>query len=166
MLNQIPRLPVAALTAFALTTTCHASELGPNIFGLSYHPDRSRAKANGFTNEFNPGLGLRYEITPRKSEHVLMLEADVYRDSKRATATAVGAAYQYRLSERLRTGVALVAFHSSTYNDGKAFITPLPIVTVDIGAVALNATYSPRISGVNDVAAFGFYLTIPLPGIK
>jgi hypothetical protein len=155
-------MTAVALAALLVTGTADAAELGINVFGLSYHPDRARAKASGYTNEFNPGLGLRYEITPRKSEHVLMIEADVYRDSKRATAKAAGAAYQYRVSEHLRTGVALVVFHSNTYNDGKVFITPLPVVTVEMGPVALNATYSPRISGVNDVAGFGFYLTIPL----
>lgn len=155
-------LAAGVLAGIAIATPAHAAQLGLNVFGLSYHPDRSQARANGFTNEFNPGLGLRYEFTAPQAKHVVMLEADIYADSKRATAKAVGVGYQYRVAERLRVGAALVAFKSSSYNDGDAFIAPLPIVTWEAGPVALNVTYSPRMSGVNDVATFGFYVTIPL----
>jgi hypothetical protein len=160
---------IFVVTVFAVSAgvlPAAAAEWSLNVFGLSYHPDRSRARTNGFDNEINPGLGLRYELSAAGAAHVFMLEADVYRDSKRATAKAAGVGYQYRLTERLRAGAALVLFHSRSYNDGDVFVTPLPIVTYRFDKFALNVTYSPRISGVNEVAAFGFYLSIPLPGTK
>jgi hypothetical protein len=38
----------------------------------------------------------------------------------------------------------------------------IPLVTYDFGAFKLNAVYLPKISPYNDVAAFGFYVGIPL----
>jgi hypothetical protein len=38
----------------------------------------------------------------------------------------------------------------------------IPLVTYDIGPVKLNAVYLPKIAPYNEVAAFGFYIGIPL----
>lgn len=39
--------------------------MGINLYGLSYHVERDKAKELGFDNEVNPGLGLRYRL-PRE----------------------------------------------------------------------------------------------------
>lgn len=55
-----------------------------------------------------------------------------------------------------------MGIHSKSYNDGKFFIAPLPILTYDLGAVKLNAIYVPRYRDYNKFAVFGFYFTVPL----
>ena len=50
---------------------------------------------------------------------------------------------------------------SPTYNRGRFFVAPLPIVTYDFGAVKLNATFAPRYRVYNRFAVFGFYFGIP-----
>lgn len=51
--------------------------------------------------------------------------------------------------------------YSPTYNHGKFFIAPLPVVSYDLGAVQLNAIYVPRYRDYNQFAVFGLYFTIP-----
>jgi hypothetical protein len=38
----------------------------------------------------------------------------------------------------------------------------IPLITYDFGRVKLNAVYFPKFWHYNEVAAFGFYLSIPL----
>ena len=58
---------------------------------------------------------------------------------------------------------ALLLFDSRTYNHGRPFIAPIPIVSYDLGPARLNAVYAPRVTDLNDFAVFGFYLSVPLP---
>ena len=77
-------------------------------------------------------------------------------------AKLAGVGYQFKLGEHWRLGGALVGVDSPTYNRGRFFVAPLPIVTFDLGAVKLNAMYVPRYGTYNRFAAFGFYFGIPL----
>jgi len=52
--------------------------------------------------------------------------------------------------------------HSQTYNNGVAFVGMFPLVTYDLGPAKLNAVYFPKFANYNEVAAFGFYLSLPL----
>ena len=61
-------------------------------------------------------------------------------------------------------GVALLLFHSATYNSGRAFVAPIPMLTYDFGGAQLSAAYAPRFETYNRFAAFGFYLSIPFSG--
>jgi len=112
-------------------------------------------------NELNAGLGLNY--TTHESERgVGFVEAGFYQDSGNNLAKIAGAGYQYKLGKRWRLGAALLAVHSQTYNQGNAFIAPIPVLTYDLGAVKLNAIYVPRYGDYNQFAVFGFYFSIPL----
>ena len=86
----------------------------------------------------------------------------MYRDSGSHAAKLAGLGYQYKLGKHWRAGGALVAVHSQTYNDGHAFIAPLPILTYDFGSVKLNAIYVPKYGEYNRFAVFGFYFSVPL----
>ena len=50
---------------------------------------------------------------------------------------------------------------SKTYNHGVAFVGMIPLITYDMGRVKLNAVYFPKIANYNEIAAFGFYVSIP-----
>lgn len=69
--------------------------------------------------------------------------------------------YQFKVGKRWRLGGALVGVDSPTYNLGRSFIAPLPIVTYDLGTVKLNAIYVPRYGDYNQFAVFGLYFSIP-----
>ncbi len=133
-----------------------------HIYGFSYHPDRQGVRRSGLDNEFNPGLGLNYEFH-EDAQGVAFVEAGMYRDSGSNNAKIAGVGYQFKLGERWRLGGALVGVHSPTYNLGRAFIAPLPIVTYDFGIVKLNAIYVPRYGDYNQFAVFGLYFSVPIP---
>jgi hypothetical protein len=115
----------------------------------------------GLDNEFNPGLGLKYSVDDG-TRGVGFVEAGFYRDSGSNTAKLAGVGYQFKLGERWRLGGALVALHSETYNHGDPFIAPLPILSYDMGVLALNAIYVPAYRAFNEFAVFGFYFSVPL----
>ena len=149
-----------ALLALALTLLAPAAsaDLGINLYGLSYHFDRSRASELGLDNEVNPGLGLRYRA--RHSERLdWIFDVGGYRDSGRNTALLAGAGGLYRITEHLRLGGALVAFDSKTYNRGKTVLAPLPLAAIDTARMTFNFVYTPSISDLNDVATLGFWVT-------
>jgi hypothetical protein len=132
-------------------------ELGVNVYGLSYHFERSRAKELGFDNEVNPGLGLRYRF-PRQ-DFDWFLDSGAYRDSGRNTAVFAGGGLFWKPAAGLRLGGAAAFFHSDTYNDGDPFIAPLPLVAYEWRAVSVNMVYFPKVSGINDINTLGFWLT-------
>jgi hypothetical protein len=105
----------------------------------------------------NPGLGLRYRF-PRQ-DFDWFLEGGAYRDSGRNTAVFAGAGVFWKPAGGLRLGGALALFHSDTYNDGNAFIAPLPLVAYEWRAVSVNMVYFPKVSGINDINTLGFWLT-------
>ena len=132
-----------------------------NVYGFSYHPDRETAHRLHLDNEFNPGLGLRYELV-NDARGITFAEAGAYRDSGQNWAKFAGLGYQFKFGEHWRVGGALAVVNSRTYNDGAAFIGMIPLITYDFGRVKLNAVYFPKIEHYNKVAAFGFYISIPL----
>jgi hypothetical protein len=136
-------------------------KLDLNIYGLAYHPDRERVKRDNLDNEFNPGLGLHYEF--RNTERgVTFAEIGAYRDSGRNVASFLSLGYQFKIGENLRFGGAVAAMNSKTYNDGVAFIGMFPLITYDFGPVKANLVYFPKVANYNEVAAFGFYISVPL----
>lgn len=132
-----------------------------NVYGFAYHPDREKVEREHLDNEFNPGLGLHYEF--RDTERgVTFVELGTYFDSGSNWAKFLSLGYQFKLGESGRVGGAVAAVHSSTYNDGVAFVGMFPLVSYAIGPVKLNAVYFPKVANYNEVAAYGFYVSIPL----
>lgn len=152
---------IATAIAAALLPSAEAEELGINVYGASYHFERDQARENDLDNEFNPGLGLRYRFAEldRWSFHV---DAGFFRDSGRHTAQVLGAAAMYKLGAGFHAGAAISLFHSDTYNDGDAFVAPVPLLAYDFGLATVNATFFPKVSNFNDIPTLGFWLTIPL----
>lgn len=152
------RALAVGLAAFVLPPPAHA-ELGINVYGLSYHFDQDKARAQGTDNQVNPGLGVRWRdgLYPRFD---WFADAAVYRDSGRNTAKIAGAGVLWRAGEGLRLGGALALFDSKTYNNGRAFIAPVPVAAYDLRRVTLNMVYLPKFREVNDINALGFWATI------
>jgi hypothetical protein len=132
-------------------------ELGINLYGLSYHFDRDRARELGFDNEVNPGLGVRWRVPGDKFDS--FFDAGAYRDSGRNTAVLAGGGIFWKPTERLRLGGALAFFYSQTYNDGNAFLAPLPLLAYEWRAVTANLVYFPKVSSINEINTLGFWLT-------
>lgn len=150
------------LSAWLLLCACtfaQAGDWGINLYGASYHLQRERARELGADNEFNPGLGIRLRV--QESERwQWIFDAGVYHDSGRNTALIAGAGGLWHAGERLRLGGALAFFHSDTYNRGDPALAPLPLAAYQAGRVTLNATFLPKVKRINEVATFGFWLTL------
>ena len=136
-----------------------SGDLGINVYGLSYHFERSRARDIGVDNEVNPGLGLRYRM-PQGERVEWFLDGGAYRDSGRNTAVYAGGGALWKPTRRFGAGVALAAFESDTYNRGRAFVAPIPLVSYDLGAASLNLAYLPKISDLNDINTLAFWITL------
>jgi hypothetical protein len=137
------------------------NEVDLNVYGLAYHPDRETVHRRNLDNQYNPGLGLHYELT-NSDLGITFAEAGAYYDSGRNWAKFLALGYQFKLGEHWSLGGAVAAMHSETYNHGVAFVGMFPLLTYDMGPVKLNAVYFPKVANYNDVAAFGLYISIPL----
>ena len=149
------RLLLAA-TFLAPAPAC--AELGINLYGLSHHFDRSRARELRVDNEINPGLGVRYRV-PHSERLAWIFDAGAYRDSGRNTALLAGAGGLFKVSEGWRLGGALVVLDSDTYNRGKTTLAPVPLAAYDTRRVSFNFVYLPKVSDINEVATLGFWAT-------
>jgi hypothetical protein len=163
--GRFRRRGATALAAALLTLGCASARAEPRLFvdvyGLSYHTNRSGVHAARLDNELNPGLGLRGEFS-EDARGVTFLEAGFYKDSGRHWTALAGPGYQFKLGERWRAGGALLFFDSRTYNHGRPFVAPVPLLSYDFGSFRLNAVYAPRVRDVNEFAVFGFYASVPL----
>jgi len=135
-----------------------AAELGLNLYGLAYHFDRELAREAGLDNEFIAGVGLRYR-TAHSEQLDWVLDVSTYYDSGRNMAYLAGAGLLWKVSSGWRLGGALAAFKSDTYNRGRAFVAPLPLVAYEFRSITLNFTYVPKLSEINDVATLAMWLT-------
>lgn len=150
------------LVAMMASNSAQAGDWGVNVYGLSYHWDREVAKNNDWDNEFNPGLGLRYRMGSWLKADAI-IDAGAYYDSGRNTAVYAAAGLLWPLDEakRLSLGVALTAFHSDTYNQGDAFIAPIPLLTYRFDQVTVNFTHFPKIGDINSVHTTAMFFTFP-----
>jgi hypothetical protein len=131
-----------------------------NVYGFSYHPDRETVHRKHLDNESNPGLGLHYELSDTE-RGTTFAEIGAYQDSGSNLAKLASLGYQFKYGKHWSIGGALALVHSQTYNKGVAFVGMIPLVTYDLGPLKLNATYLPKFGHYNNVAAFGFYVSIP-----
>jgi hypothetical protein len=112
----------------------------------------------GIDNEVNPGLGARWRMPHEQFDW--FLDGGAYRDSGRNTAAYAGVGAFWKPARHLRLGGALAFFHSDTYNDGDAFVAPLPLVAWEWRSVTLNMVYFPKVSDVNEINTLGFWITL------
>jgi hypothetical protein len=152
----------ARLAAIALAIACSAAsadEVGVNLYGLSYHFDRDRARALGVDNEVNPGLGFRWQFA-ETGRWRFFADAGVFDDSGRNTAVLAGAGALWHVGAGFQIGAALAVMNSDTYNDGRTFIAPLPVVAWDLGPATINLTFFPKVERYNDIATVGLWVTL------
>ena len=175
--RAVPRSPtLKSLAVVALVAICsqvlHAEELsadeshaaaqreadlGLNIFGLSFHTNRSA----GY-NEVNPGLGLRYVFARPSPNWALFGDASFYYDSNREWAKYVALGAYYSLSPSWKIGGALAYGQSRSYNEGQPFFAPIPGVAFLYRRIAFNMVVLPSDEAAAKIAGFAFFLTVPL----
>ena len=56
------RISLGAFFCAWLAVPAAANDFGVNVYGLSRHLNRTKARELHVDNEFNPGLGLRYRV--------------------------------------------------------------------------------------------------------
>ena len=149
-----------AAVFFALMGALGAAraEVGINLYGASYHFEREEAKELGLTNEFNPGLGLRWR-RPLAEHYELFADAGFYRDSARHTTIVAGVGVLWHAFAGLRLGGAAAPMKSPTYNGGDPFIAPAPLAAYAWRRVTLNVVYFPKFGELNSTNQLGFWLT-------
>lgn len=147
----------ALLAATLLAPALCYADVGLNIYGLSWHLDADKARAENVDNWFNPGIGLRYRVPGETFDY--FFDAGLYRDSGRNTAVLAGGAVHWRASQSARLGLALVMLNSRTYNDGSTFIAPLPVAAWEFRSVTANVVWMPKFREVNEINTLGFWLT-------
>ena len=147
----------ALLAATLLAPALCCADVGLNIYGLSWHIDGDRARAEGVDNWFNPGVGVRYRVPGESFDY--FFDAGIYRDSGRNTAVLAGGAVYWRATQSARLGLALVMLNSKTYNNGNTFIAPLPVAAWEFRSVTLNMVWMPKFREVNEINTLGFWLT-------
>jgi hypothetical protein len=143
--------------ALGLAAQPAAAELALNVYGASYHFNRDKARELGLTEEFNPGLGVRWRMPNN-----VFADAGAYRDSGGRTARFAGAGLLWHAGESLRLGGALALFKSETYNAGNAFVAPVPLAAYETRRFTFNVAFLPRFGDVNQTSQLGFWLSIPL----
>lgn len=167
----MPRSPTLfpCLTRMLLTgvllsaNTVEASNWGVNVYGLSYHWDRDLARQNDWDNEFNPGLGVRYQLGSWLKADAL-IDAGAYYDSGRNTAVYAAAGLLWALDRdrRVNLGVMLTAFNSDTYNQGDPFLAPVPLFALRFDQAVINLTHFPKVGNLNEIHTTALFLTFPL----
>jgi hypothetical protein len=131
--------------------------LGLNVFGLSFHTDRSAGH-----NEVNPGVGLRYVFWEPAPRWALFGETSIYYDSNRQWAKYVALGTSYRFAEHWRVGAAIAYGQSRSYNDGKPFLALIPGLGFEYRRVVYNAVLLPSGNTDSRITGLGFFVTIPL----
>ncbi len=133
-------------------------EFGVNVYGLSHHFERGRAKELGLDNELNPGIGARYRAALNERAD-WFFDVGLYRDSGRNHTLGGGPGVLWKAAGGIRVGGALAFFRTQSYNRGRAFITPVPLVAYEWRAVTLNVAYFPKIAPFNEINTVGVWLT-------
>jgi len=147
------------LLVLLVWSSAACADLGINLYGASYHFDRQKAEDLGLTNEFNPGLGLRWR-KPYRPTLDFFVDAGFYEDSAENTAKLAGAGALWHATQGLRLGGGLVLMQSETYNRGNAFIAPAPVAAYEWRRVTFNLVYFPKYREVNKTNQIGMWLTI------
>jgi hypothetical protein len=89
-----------------------------NVYGLSYHPNREAVHRKNLDNQFNPGLGLHYQLVDYE-QGTTFAEVGAFEDSGRNWAKFAALGYQFKLGSQWKAGGALAVMNSRTYNAGK-----------------------------------------------
>jgi len=148
---------LAVISCFSMPAS--ADETRINLYGASYHPDKAAAAKYKTDNEFNPGLAIN-----RTFNNNVFVEAGFYEDSGRNTAKFANVGYYHPFfNKKLLVGGALTLIQSDTYNQGKAFVAPIPSIALDFKKIRVHMVWFPKVTGFNEVEAFGFYVSTPLP---
>ena len=147
---------VIAVGLITVPSISAAPEFGVNLYGVSYHLDRTDTEGNSF-HEQNLGLGFR-AIVRNSKKGVTFFEAGWFEDSYDHGARYLSVAYQVKITQGILLGINLGYYEAPTV-DGR-LIAPVPTLTLRYHVIALNIIHIPGFSGINPYPSFGGYLTL------
>ena len=140
----------------SVTASVFGIESGLNVYGFSYHPERTDSQGNGF-QEWNPGVG--YHATLRETHHsILFADVGVFLNSLSSPTLFSAAGAELKIHNGISAGLFGALIYSRAYNFGKPIVAPLPSLSFRHGQFRFNATYFPKYKQ-NENAAFGFSFT-------
>jgi palmitoyl transferase len=114
------------------------------------HAMHLRDTEDGYDNEANYGLGIQYDFT-RGGRGRPFVFANGFQDSRKDPSYAVGGGYRVRLVEGtgyLDAGFAAMLMTRRDHRDGEPFPALLPLLSVGVGRVGLNALYVPELDSL------------------
>jgi hypothetical protein len=139
-----------------------AGEIGINIYGLSYHPDRRDSAGKSF-NELNVGIGLNYALY-ETHRSIFPIEGGIFKNSGGDVAKYIGAGYLFKFGRGISAGGEAVYFDSKTYNNGHPAFGIVPMVSYRYKPLSFTVMYLPKYKNINQNAAFGLYGTVHFGG--
>jgi hypothetical protein len=158
MQNHTPLLLALITCAIIATPAKAVPDFGVNVYGFSYHLDRTDINGKPF-NEQNTGFGFRAVLKESK-KGVTFIEGGWFEDSFSHGACYLSAAYQIKITEGILLGMN-VGYYDAPSVVGQV-IAPIPTLTFRYDFIALNIIHMPGFSGLNPYPSFGGYLTVYL----
>lgn len=122
---------------FLLPSQVFAEELGINVYGLSYHKERTYTDKGEEKkwNEINPGAGLNY-IFHLKGNHIFFHDGGIYNDSKYRLSSYISSGYKYKLLKNTQIGMAGAFFLS--FNKENAGYGILSSISYQYNSITIN----------------------------
>lgn len=149
---------LVALFFGGMPSVATSTEIGFNLYGLSYHTDRDAAESLDF-NEVNLGFGFQVAFLESKVGQFLG-DGGFFKDTFRETAGYIALGYKLKITEALRAGILVSRYTSISVNDGNSLIAPVPVVSIRLGFICANFVYMAAHEPVNRFSWFGAYLTL------
>ncbi len=158
MKNRMTVLVFCVGAFFSLTYASlgEAGNLGIDIFGLSYHPDKFTASGRRL-NGLNFCGGLNY-ILREKKRTLLTVHGGAYYSSGSAPAEFAALTWQYKFGW-FRIGPSVTVMQSRSYNHGNIFAAPLLLISLRYKSVSVNALPIPKYKDRNRNSALAFFIT-------
>ena len=148
------------LAAAALVAACNAAladEIGINVYGLSYHFDRDRARSLGVDNEVNPGLGVRWKFA-ETGRWQFFADAGVFNDSGKNTAVIAGGGALWHVAAV--PGRRGARGHEQRHLQQRADVHRPCRSSRGTSGRPRSTSRFPKIERYNDVATVGLWVTL------
>ena len=138
---------------------CRAGDFGINLYGLSYHFNRTTSDGRSFS-EFNPGIGAKF-VFLQSGRSKGFCEGGVFSDSERNSAKYAAFGYSYEVIDSLfSVGLTVGPYRSSTLNYNRVFVAFIPTVSVGYKWFNFHLVYLPAYKDVNRIPTLGLYATV------
>jgi len=140
-------------------TASNISNLGLDVWGLSYHTNRNIPNQN----EKNWGLGIDYRVASLTNDIIrTSFGAGFFKDTLSNTSKYAGLKITYKVTDFLGVGISPFLMSRPNYNNGSVFFAATPLLRLHYHGVAANFTYIPKVLKYSLRETYAVFFTIPL----